>query len=271
MLDCTCDDVNKMYKWLPDFIRSSGSTFNRTVHCNINGKTIDARIVTSKYLGCEDNFILDNIVILIALFLLLLSVVLLTLIFLFRFELFIVYRKIKQKEVVAETYLHDIYISMENENEILLRWVLHQFCPSLENRGYKVFLPPRDMGVGCFREEVTRQIIKCSRCVVVFLTASFANGDDDWMALEWRVAWQQYKMNDSKKLIIVNYDQMRYGDVDDYVLGKYLWWGTCLDFCTRRKFLQSIITEIGKPCTTSKRFDKIQKTKFNSLQIMKGI
>ncbi|KAK3083000.1 hypothetical protein FSP39_011273 [Pinctada imbricata] len=134
----------------------------------------------------------------------------------------------RQREHCYKQYEYDIYISMDDGNELLLRWMLHRFCPALKKHGYKVYFPPRDMSVGCFREESIRKTIERSRCVIGFITLSFAREIDEWMALEWRIAWQKYISVYDRKLICINYDQLRYRDIEWPILQKFLRWGTCI-------------------------------------------
>ena len=54
VLACTCDDKNEMYKWLPDWLlANTKSGFESNPMCSVDGRLVDAKLVTPEYLGCR--------------------------------------------------------------------------------------------------------------------------------------------------------------------------------------------------------------------------
>ena len=257
VLSCACDDPNKMHIWLPGWLTAeNGNSLGRNPFCLVDGQLVDAKYVTCHYLGC--NNINTAFIALSCVFAFCVGV--LGILWIFRHEISVLYRRFQQKDFPLSKFNFDLYIAFDDSDEQLMEWTVRTFCSHLESRGYKIFLPPRDMGVGELKEEVIRENIRCSRCCIFFLNKIFVKGLDQWMMIEWSTAWWYYMKDRDRNLLCVNYDQIRLRDVHNSVLKAFIVSGHCIDFCRNNKFLASSMEIIGSPIESSKAMLNIKPT-----------
>ncbi|KAK3096928.1 hypothetical protein FSP39_004852 [Pinctada imbricata] len=205
-LDCTCED--EMYTWLPDWIKASGTHKQIDVFCVIDEENVPASDISKQRLGCT-NFIPLYITATVFVILLILGVLAIYC----RYELYLLCRNRCQSDNSNEMHKYHLYIAYDDQDAILATWIIEKFCPSLERRGYVVFLPSRDTRPGTPKEEEIRGAIKRSQNVVFFLTDDFVSGKDLWMMIEYRSAWNNFKENVSRKIILVDNHYTKRGKI----------------------------------------------------------
>ena len=86
-----------------------------------------------------------------------------------------------------------------------------------------------------------------------FLTKKFGEGSDLWMSLEWSTAWRYYTEDRNRKVICVNYDQLRRKDGRNGIVKALLVCGPCIDFCRSSNFIESCIEMVGPPMAMALR------------------
>ena len=260
VLSCTCDDENEMYKWLPDWLMTNThSDFGTNPMCLVDGGPVDAKFVTPEYLGCQYMDIISMLIGFVCIYTFI--IVFLGLLRVFRNEILVLYRTLVQKEHACLNYEFDLYIAFDDTDCRLFEWMVKTFCPQLESRCYNFFFPPRDIIPGYVKEQTIRENIEHSRCAIFFLTKTFAVGSDQWMSVEWSTAWQYYKEDRNRKLICVNYDQLRRRDIRNGSVKAVLTCGPSIDFCRNSNFIESCIAMIGPPISRSNAMRNI-KPKF---------
>ena len=243
-LSCKCDDPNEMHTWLPAWLTVDiNISLSKNPSCLIDGQLIDAKYVTSEYLGCDS--IVSSIIIYVCVLAFMIGS--LSFILYFRHELFIIYRRCVQNESVSCNYDFDLYIAFDDADEQLFAWIVRVFCPQLEYRGYSIFFPPRDMDIGDMKEEMIRENISRSRCCVFFLSKAFADESNQWILIEWLTAWQYYKEDRNRKIVCINYDQLRKKDIKINGLKAAMTCGLSIDFCRNPSFITSCIAFLGSP------------------------
>ena len=266
VLSCTCDDKNEMYKWLPDWLLTNTNSALRSNHmCLVDGRLVDAIFVTSDYLGCRNLNIISMIIAFACVYIII--IVFLSILHIFRNEIFVLYRRFLQKDHVCHKYDFDLYIAFDDSDYRLFEWMVKTFCARLESCRYNIFFPPRDMSPGDAKENIIRESIGRSRCAIFFLTKTFAEGSDQWMSVEWSTAWQYYKEDRKRKVVCVNYDQLRRRDIKNDVVKAFVSCGACIDFCRnhRSNFIASCFAMIGSPMARSKAMGNV-KPKFAGLR-----
>ena len=261
VLLCACDDPNEMHMWLPDWLTKTDHSISSNPFCSVDGRLVDAKYVTHYYLGCNNiTTIYIALSCVLAFF-----VGILGILWFFRREISILYRRCLQKDFSLCNYDFDLYIAFDDSDEQLLGWTVRTFCPHLESRGYKIFLPPRDMSVGDTKEEIIRENICRSRCCIFFLNKAFVERFDQWMMIEWSTAWRYYMEDRHRNVICINYDQLRRRDVHISVLKAFMICGHYIDFCRNNKFLASCTEIIGPPMERTKAMRNI-KPKFSGMR-----
>ena len=118
VIKCTCDDL-----WLKNWLPGEGTECwnNVVVNCNSEDGSVNISDITQEMLGCiqhQDNFSWVNHVFVTAC---LFTVIVSLITFKFRFEIFILSRKIvkhlKRRSLYRFIYPYDVYISCNEENE----------------------------------------------------------------------------------------------------------------------------------------------------------
>ena len=258
ILKCTCE--NEMHKWLPAWMQQGGEENRGKILCDIGERVVDVTDMSPESIDCNDS--------LSAYFIVILSSVSLVLFILssttaaFRNEIYILYRRCKRAETVPRSFKYDVYLVVDEDNAVLMSWVLRQFCPYLEQRGYVCFLPSRDMEFGSLREDEIRIKIDESKTYIVILTRAFTCELDRWTEIEWRNCWDKYKADYSRRFAVVNYDILESGDINNGILKAMTRLGISIDFSEKKKFYRQLLKELGSPIY--RKWDKNRKIKFNT-------
>ncbi|KAK3086749.1 hypothetical protein FSP39_022833 [Pinctada imbricata] len=262
-LSCTCED--EMYKWLPEWLPRNVSF---SPHCYTGNEEMYAKNVSADILGCTTgikDFVLNAVIPL------LLASTLITTLFLvsyvYRYDIYVLYRQYRHKYYSGdEMYLYDIYISMDESHPTLMRWLVSKFLPFLQYKGYKTYVPTRDLTPGEVKEEGIVEAINYSRCTIVFLTSGFCEEDNIWMEVEWRNAWKHYKSDLCSKLIVVNFDLVRFQMIPYRPMKAILRFQNDTLFSST-KFIKDITKKIGSPIGKKRIHNANRKPTFDISQL----
>ena len=258
ILKCTCE--NEMHKWLPSWMQEGGEENRGKIFCDIGERIVDVMDMRTESIDCNDKLPTYFTAILSSMSLVLL--ILSSTAAAFRNEIYILYRRCKKVETVPRSFRYDVYLVVVEDNAVLMSWVLRQFCPYLEQRGYVCFLPSRDMEFGSLREDEIRLKIDESKTYIVILTRAFTCELDRWTEIEWRNCWHKYKADYSRRFAVVNYDILESGDINNGILKAMTRLGISIDFSEKKKFYRHLLKEIGSPIY--RKWDKNRKIKFNT-------
>ena len=257
VLQCTCED--EMYKWLPQWLKYGGEGNRGKIFCNTRNRLVDVMDITDETLDCFESHLL--------VYLSILSVIGIAVIFtfIFRYELYILVRKYRERDSLNSqnlSFRYDAYFVMSDQNESLITWVLNTLCPILENKGYRCFIPIRDLTVGCIREEEIRARIHQSKAFITILTEESDFDLDTWMQIEWRCCWQTYKEFYSTRLVVINYDFVEASSLTNRNLKAITRLGFTVDFSNKNRFYKELLRQIGPPisnCNTESTVPHFQQ------------
>ncbi|XP_071180203.1 toll-like receptor 7 [Mytilus edulis] len=211
IMKCKCEDL-WLKTWLPLQFQSCAT--NTQVLCEHNGLLRSITKMGKVDLGCPEtnnNGSLLNISICSAFATV---IIIASFIFNFRSEVFILTRSLfnfVKKPVAPNCIKHDIYISVNEDDPLVRKWLLTSLVPYLEGKGIDVFLFFRDSEFGAPREQETIEVMSKSRNFIILLS-DITNGSQEWNKKEWKYAWNYYKCDFSRNLIVINYDFVKCDD-----------------------------------------------------------
>ncbi|CAC5387154.1 unnamed protein product [Mytilus coruscus] len=211
-IECDCNSM-WMKRWMNKQMVHD-CYFGKEILCKIGSKYITLINLTRDQICPEEDFksvFYGFIFALISTH----AVVISLLCFKFRYEIFLIYRKIglRNYEKCTEDLTYDAYFSFDGEIYELRVWMSKILLRYLEKRGYRIFYPLRDCILGYPREEDICRKISQSATFIVFLSQSFLDSPN--LRSEWKYIWHSYKENTYKQLIVINFDDMEPIDVDD--------------------------------------------------------
>ncbi|XP_076078082.1 protein toll-like [Mytilus galloprovincialis] len=210
-IDCECNSM-WMERWVKNQM-SHNCYLGKEILCKIGSKYITLSNLTSvrDQICPEESVPFGFIFALISTH----AVVISFLCFKFRYEIFLIYRKIGKRnyEKCTDDLKYDAYFSFDGELYELRLWTSKILLRYLEKRGYKVFYPLRDCILGYPREEDICRKISQSATFIVFLSHSFLDSPN--LRSEWKYIWHSYKENKYKQLIVINFDDMEPIHVED--------------------------------------------------------
>ncbi|CAC5367117.1 LGR4 [Mytilus coruscus] len=149
------------------------------------------------------------------------------------------------KPLSPTSVIHDIYISSNEDDELIRKWLLTSLVPCLEKTGYDVFLFFRDGTYGEPREQETIDVISKSRNFIILLSDD-TQGNQQWNKREWKYAWNYYKWDFSRELIIINYDLLTYIDVVKQFFSGFFTLRKVIDFSNYNKNIEEDILALLK-------------------------
>ena len=140
--------------------------------------------------------------------------------------------------------LHDVYLSFNVENSEVRHWTTHVLINNLEDKGYRVCMPPRDFEVGGTQMEQIHSQITGSRSFIVILSDDYL--ECQFQITEWNNIWNVYKTDRTSNLVIINYDILKSRNVHERKLKAFIRLGFYLDFSNlKKRLLKDIETKLG--------------------------
>jgi hypothetical protein len=208
---------------------------------------------------------------LFALLSILIPVAFIRLSFKYRVELFLMKRKMfsKHNPRLARPGSHDIYISCDENDPNLMKWLRERFVPYFEGQAYRVLWPDRDFQVGVFLEDQVSELVPRCENFVVFLPKTEKDGHFLWerQALEWKHIWNHYKITKHKEVFLVNLNNIRTCECKEREVLAFLRLRYAFDFDNRNhRFLDNIRDRMGPPIFIGKPFQS-SKPRFNCSMI----
>ncbi|XP_061166368.1 protein toll-like [Saccostrea echinata] len=247
-LNMTCDCSND---WMDDWL--GGGCHNNSaeltdIYCVAPSYSIpDSEF---DFTNCEEHFDFKSLSIGIAILLLLLSGIL-AIFYYFRYEIFLLRKRLRQARKHSGQYKYDIYISVRENNGQLLMWIQSILLPFLNSKSYNVYFRPLDEAIGSVKEESIIDNVKDSRNFIVILSSDYINDDNDtiWTRIEWKHAWNCFKEESNvRNKIIINYDHLRSSIFPTGPFKAYLRLGLAIDFSNRKhKLLEEVEERLGVP------------------------
>ena len=160
----------------------------------------------------------------------------------YRYEIYLLWRKVKVRSRKVRLMTHyDAYISYDEENFEVRRWIIYIMLPYLERQGYHIFLPCRDLEIGGIQKEQILLNISKSKNFIVFVTENYVQSEEGMF--EWNSIWNSFKKNDDRNIIIVNCDLMTTGCISSSLFSAFVRLGWYIDFCN---YDHSILVDIKK-------------------------
>ncbi|XP_062602180.1 toll-like receptor 3 [Saccostrea cucullata] len=223
---CDCELMSWFMQWLTSRekdLKGLGIT------CRVNSYSIPIQNVTDSDLGCSqdqnENF---NLVFVIGGFLVFLVIVFF--VYSKYGHYFLVFRKCLSRSKQHSSFRYDVYVSIDEENEEVLRYVGTEFLPMLENFSLKTFMLARDSEVGSVMEECMIESMKKSRIYLFFLTSTVLTKSESVFVREWKHAWNNYKSNNTHDIFFINFDLLRLKDISDKNMRACMVFGKSVNF-----------------------------------------
>ncbi|CAC5367136.1 unnamed protein product [Mytilus coruscus] len=243
IMQCECDDI-WLQQWLPK--EESKCAKNLQVLCRKEKQLISIKNMSKEDLGCRipnKNIIWISIFIVAAF---VLVVLLSAVIYIFRFEIYIIGRKVIKKcnrSSFPLTLSYDVYISCNEDDENIRQWLLSNLLPNLEQKPLKVFWPCRDSVIGSSREQEIIEVMSRSHYFIIVLSEKY-NGPLRWNEKEWKYAWHNYTRDLHREIIIVNYDLLAANEIAQKYLGAFLRIGQYIDFSNHKNSIENEIASM---------------------------
>lgn len=175
----------------------------------------------------------------------------------FKIEVYLLIREvIKFRKTKEQDCRFDIYICCEENSPELTKWLKDVFLPYFESQLYRVHWPERDFlpGSSIF-DQVTSSVTKSAN-YVIFLSSAFCGlqgNEDTKMNMEWRHIWNSYRNKQSKTILLVNFDHVRYSNCYDRIIKAFI--RLKLFFRFEKHLLSDIQEKIGQPLRVGRMFD----------------
>jgi hypothetical protein len=180
-----------------------------------------------------------------------------TLIFTFRYELLIISIRLKQadRRKVLPQYHYDVFLSFNDADDNVRKWVNSMLEDNLLAAGYRVFQAGQDVTFGAERNSEVLESISKTCNFLLILSDSYLNQDNEgmrpWTENEWKYGWHNFMRDKYKNLIIINFDHISSFDVNQPQIKAFLRVGCTIDFRNQdRKIMKDICEKLGKPFYT---------------------
>ena len=252
MINQTCDcDVQWEKEWFVSrYSQVCDKNRSTSIYCITPSGYVPIAQFNFQDLDCLTGFNFKNLTIGIAILLLLLTAALVSCHY-FRYEIFLLPKRLKVPRKHRGQFKHDVYISVRENHQPAISWIQHTLLPSLKAQNYNPYFGPVDETFGTVKEEEIISKIKESRNYLVVLSSDYTDEDDDsiWTNLEWKHIWNSFKEESRvRNIIIINYDQLRATVFPIGPFKAYLRLGLAIDFANRKhKILEEIRERLGLP------------------------
>lgn len=254
-MTCQCSD-----DWVGDWLVSrnkkgceKNSSTTTNIYCIAPSHNVPVSQFNFKDLNCYNSFDYRSLSIGIAILLLLLSL-LLTILYFFRYEIFLLSKRLRRARSHNGQFKYDVYISVHENNQRVILWIQQVLLLYLKSKGYNVFFRPIDETIGSVKEEVIIDNVRDSRNFILILSSDYIDENDEnmdtiWTRIEWKHTWNCFKDESYlRNLIIINYDHLRKSTFPIGPFKAYLRLGLAIDFSNRKhKLLEEVRERLGLP------------------------
>jgi hypothetical protein len=177
--------------------------------------------------------------------------------------------RLKSRNTVVPLNEYDVFLSFNDADEDVDRWVNSILVPELTNAGYSVFKPNRDATFGAERDSEIIDILSKTRNFLTIMSESYLQESEEgmrsWTENEWKYGWNNFKNDRSKNIVLVNFDHLSSFDVNKPQLKAFLRVGCTVDFKNHdRKIMQEIFEKLGLPYKSPTTVDKIGNRELTS-------
>jgi len=160
----------------------------------------------------------------------------------YRFECFILYRKMLTiQNTEGKIAQNDAYISFDEEISEVRCWITKYLLRYLESKGYKIVYPLRDFRLGHVREEEACQGVRNCSTYIIFLSQNYL--ELPHLISEWKYIWNSFAENNTREIIVINYDDMNTTNIEDDRMKALIRVGYSFDFFNINK---NLISDIEK-------------------------
>jgi len=169
------------------------------------------------------------------------------------YEIFIICLRIRRNPFVRHTeFDYDAVITFNEEDDGLRKWVATVLATDLSSGGYRVFLPYKDTMYGTERDGETICVFAKTKTFILVLSKSYFENTDNngrsWTENEWKYAWNQFKSNPKKNIVVINYDYISSFDVPHRRISAFLRVGNVIQFGNHNNNIVSEVKRhIGPP------------------------
>ena len=252
-IDCGCTDI-----WIETWVKTKSCPNMPSFKCQLNnGKIMPAAKFKKEMLKCSEDMgiLLTATVTLLAMAFLLSILGFIT--YKYRYEILIVWLRYKhiKVDVTIQTFKWDIAITLDDSDDDVRRWTRKFLIDELTSKGYKVFLPYRDVIGGDKLSQVSEEFIQ-TRSIIVVLSENYVKTKDNvyeveitdvkWTDKEWKYAWHQYRSDKRKNLVIVNYDHISSFDMPHPQIRAFLRVGHTVEFGNHDiEVMDKILRKVG--------------------------
>lgn len=195
-----CDCSNR---WIGEWRRLGQTNASRALNCEVGGNIIPAEQLTENLLECETKSPASKILIPALVSLFVLSLLISLLLAFCHYEILILSRKLKTR-LVSPMFENDVYVSFNENNEDVLRFVVYTLFPYLREHGYRVFIPYLHTELGTNIEYVRSEQISISKCCIFILTSDF--GEEYSCGAEFNCAWFMFTKATVAHMLLINFD-----------------------------------------------------------------
>ena len=250
VLDCTCDMT-----WIEPWLSTMQCEHAKLFECFVpNHGLINATKFSSSMLECGPDTTTFLVLIVSIISIIVLLVVIGAMFYIFWYELLILCLIIRQKPIYLRhaEFDFDAAITFNEEDDGLRKWVSTVLGKELSRDGYNVFLPYKDTLYGTERDSEIIDVFNKTKTFVLVLSESYfqemENNDRSWTENEWKYAWNQFKSNPKKNMVVVNYDYISSFDVPHRQIAAFLRVGNVIQFGNHENNIVSEVkTHIGSP------------------------
>ncbi|KAH3794609.1 uncharacterized protein LOC127838739 [Dreissena polymorpha] len=267
-LTCGCQEL-----WIEKWLKVKRCVNEKLFKCAVpDHGIIEARNFSSSLLDCKPYSSIVTVLVMSAFLAALIICGFLT--SLLRYETLIIFLKIRQinpdKSETAKRFQHDVALTFNEEDDILRDWILKVLLPNLEDNNYRVFLPSRDIPFGSKRDNIIMKTFAKTRSFLVVLSEKYLNQTENqssrlWTENEWKCAWNQFKDDRMKTLIIINYGHLAPSDVSLAQIAAFLRVGHTVEFGNHdAQIMHDIYDKLGPAPNQPERRDIVKNIKYKA-------
>jgi len=232
VLDCTCDMT-----WIEPWLSTMQCEKEKLFRCFVpNHGLINATEFSSSMLDCWTGSTPFLLLIVLITSIIVLLVIIGAFLYIFWYEILIICLRIRQRPIYLRhrEFDYDAAITFNDEDDGLRKWVATVLGEELSRDGYNVFLPYKDTLFGTERDKEMINVFNKTKTFVLVLSKSYfediENSDRSWTENEWKYAWNQFKSNPKKNIVVINYDYISSFDVPQRQISAFLRVGNVVQF-----------------------------------------